>query len=87
MADKNLSVQRACAAVGLSRAAWYKTPQDRLVRDAEVIDALQGLAEKYPRRSFWKYHCNDGLVDTGPAVRPVPVEALASVNLNLSHLG
>lgn len=56
MAERNLSVQRACAAVGLSRAAWYKTPQDRLVRDAEVIDALQGLAEKYPRRGFWKYH-------------------------------
>ena len=55
MAEKNLSVQRACAAIGLSRAAWYKTPQDRLQRDAEVIDALQGLAEKYPRRGFWKY--------------------------------
>jgi putative transposase len=56
VAEKNLSVQRACAAVGLSRAAWYKEPQDRLERDAEVIDALQRLAEKHPRRSFWKYH-------------------------------
>jgi len=42
--------------VGLSRAAWYKEPQDRLERDAEVIDALQRLAEKHPRRGFWKYH-------------------------------
>ena len=49
MAEKNLSVQRACAAIGLSRAAWYKTPQDRLQRDAEVIDALQGLCQATPR--------------------------------------
>jgi len=55
VAERSLSVRRACAAVGLSRAAWYKTPQNRLERDAEVIDALQGLAEKQPRRGFWKY--------------------------------
>ena len=55
VAEEKLSVRRACAAVGLSRAAWYKEPLDRLVRDAEVIDALQDLAEKYPRRGFWKY--------------------------------
>ncbi len=55
MAEEKLPVSRACAAVGLSRAAWYEKPMDRLVRDAEVIDALQDLAEKYPRRGFWKY--------------------------------
>jgi putative transposase len=55
VAERKLSVSRACAAVGLSRAAWYKEPQDRLARDAEVIDALQDLAEKHPRRGFWKY--------------------------------
>jgi putative transposase len=55
VAEEKLTVSRACAAVGLSRAAWYRKPADHLVRDAEVIDALQGLAEKYPRRGFWKY--------------------------------
>lgn len=55
MAEQKLSVSRACAAVGLSRSAWYVQPQDRLKRDAEVIDALQELAEKHPRRGFWKY--------------------------------
>lgn len=55
MAEENLPVSRACAAVGLSRSAWYKEPRDRLARDAEVIDALQDLAEKHPRRGFWKY--------------------------------
>jgi len=55
VAAENLSVKRACAALKLSRSAWYKEPQDRLKRDAEVIDALQALAEKHPRRGFWKY--------------------------------
>ena len=55
MAEENLSVSRACAAVSLSRSAWYHEPQDRLERDREVIDALQELAEKHPRRGFWKY--------------------------------
>jgi putative transposase len=50
-----MSVSRACAAVGLSRSCWYREPQDRLERDREVIDALQELAEKHPRRGFWKY--------------------------------
>ncbi len=55
MAEENMSVSRACAAVGLSRSCWYREPQDRLERDRDVIDALQELAEKQPRRGFWKY--------------------------------
>ena len=55
MAVEGLSVKRSCAAIGMSRSSWYKKPQDPLVRDAEVIDALQDLAEKHPRRGFWKY--------------------------------
>lgn len=54
MAEKKLSVGRACAAVGLSRSAWYKTPQDKLVRDGDVIDALQDVVEKHRRWGFWK---------------------------------
>lgn len=38
-----MSVVKACAAVGLSRSAWYREPIDRLERDREVIDALQEL--------------------------------------------
>jgi len=48
-------VQRACRLVRLSRSAWYSRPVDRLKRDAEVIDALQELAEQKPRWGFWKY--------------------------------
>jgi putative transposase len=53
--EQKLSVSRSCSAVGMSRSAWYKEPLDRLERDGEVIDALQELAEKHPRRGFWKY--------------------------------
>jgi len=48
-----LSVVKACAAVGLSRSAWYRTPQDKLKLDREVIDALQALVEKKPRWGFY----------------------------------
>ena len=40
MAESGLSVRRSCEAVGLSRAAWYKPPGDRLKRDIEVITVL-----------------------------------------------
>jgi len=56
VAEGRLSAQRACRLAGLSRSAWYKKPDDRLERDAEVIDALQELVEKHPRWGFWKYH-------------------------------
>jgi putative transposase len=55
VAGEDLSVSRACVLAGLSRSAWYKEPRNRLEHDGEVIDALQKLAEKYPRRGFWKY--------------------------------
>lgn len=55
MAEGEVSVRRACTLVGLSRSAWYSEPEDRLKRDAEVIDALQELAKEKPRWGFWKY--------------------------------
>ena len=48
-----MSVQRSCLCIGLSRAAYYRSPvaQDR---DAEVIDAINSLLDKHPRWGFWK---------------------------------
>ena len=49
-----LSVQRACRIVRFSRAAYYRPVSSRLERDAEVIDALRRLVDRYPRIGFWK---------------------------------
>jgi len=54
VAEEQLSVRQACGAVGLSRSAWYRPPQDRLTRDREVIDALQAQVERHRRWGFWK---------------------------------
>ena len=54
MAECRLSIGRATRAVGLSRAAWYKPPLDRLGRDREVITALTGLLEVNARWGFWQ---------------------------------
>src|SRR6185437_13102410 len=45
-APHELSVQRACRAVRLSRAAYYRPPADRVTRDQAVIDALNGVVAK-----------------------------------------
>lgn len=50
-----LSITRSCDCVGLSRSAYYREPIDWMVRDAEVIDALNELVEAHPRWGFWKY--------------------------------
>ncbi len=59
MAEEKVSVRRACDLAGLSRSAWYNEPQDRMVRDRDVIDALEELTEKHRRWGFWK--CFDRL--------------------------
>lgn len=59
VAEKKLSARRACAAVGLSRAAYYRDLQSGVVRDRAVIDALNGVVEKNGRWGFWK--CYDRL--------------------------
>ena len=56
MREHRLSVRRACRAVGLSRAAWYRPPRSWLERDAALIEALQALVAQHPRRGFWKYY-------------------------------
>jgi putative transposase len=52
--EHQLSVRRACRVAGLARAAWYTPLVDPAVRDAAVIDALQGLVADHGRWGFWK---------------------------------
>lgn len=49
-----LSIRRACAAIGLSRAAWYRPLVDWLERDRPIAEALGALAERKPGLGFWK---------------------------------
>jgi putative transposase len=37
--DHGLPVRRACQAVRLSRAAYYRPPRSRLLRDTDVVTA------------------------------------------------
>lgn len=52
--EHHLPVVRACQVVRLARAAWYRPPRDRLVRDAAVIEVLTTLVERHGRWGFWK---------------------------------
>jgi putative transposase len=56
VSEHRLSVVQACRMMRLARAAWYRPPQDRLVVDAPVIDALTELVEREPRWGFWKLY-------------------------------
>jgi putative transposase len=49
-----MSIRKACASVGLSRAACYRPVVDWLERDRSVVEALSDLAEKKPGLGFWK---------------------------------
>jgi putative transposase len=54
-----LPVQRACRAVGLGRATYYRPGTDWARRDAPVIAALTTLVAAKSRWGFWK--CYDRL--------------------------
>jgi putative transposase len=54
VAEHEVSIGRACDAVGMSRASWYKRPQDRLERDKDVITALTTVTDEHRRWGFWK---------------------------------
>ena len=58
-AEHGLSVLRACRAVRLSRAAYYRPPPARILQDDAVIDALQAVVKSRSRWGFWK--CFDHL--------------------------
>ncbi|MGH8621210.1 MAG: IS3 family transposase [Burkholderiales bacterium] len=59
VAEHQLPVRRACQAVRLSRAAYYRPPRAALVRDAGVIEALTAVVATNGRWGFWK--CFDRL--------------------------
>jgi len=50
-----LSITRSCRCAGLSRSYFYKPLVNWAERDRQVIDALNALAEEFPRLGFWKY--------------------------------
>ncbi|MCY4612792.1 MAG: IS3 family transposase [Nitrospira sp.] len=54
-ATDGVSIQRSCRCVGLSRAAWYRTPAARVEADRAVLAVLQALVDRYPRWGLWKY--------------------------------
>ena len=43
-----LSIRRACQAIGLSRSAWYRPLVDWLERDRPIAEALHALAASKP---------------------------------------
>jgi putative transposase len=51
-----LSIQRACRAVNLSRAAYYRAAKDIAAGDEPVIEALNGIVARHARWGFWKCH-------------------------------
>lgn len=59
--EHGVPVRRACEAVRLSRAAYYRPPIEgaQLKRDQPVIDALQTTVSANTRWGFWK--CFDSL--------------------------
>jgi putative transposase len=52
--EHQLSIQRACRSVGLSRTACYQVPRDAAARDAGVICVLNEIVARRPRWGFWK---------------------------------
>ncbi len=52
--EHHVPVRRACQAVRLSRAAYYRPPASRLARDTEVVAALNDVVARHARWGFWK---------------------------------
>lgn len=59
MLEHDLPVQRACRAVGLWRATYYRPVVEWAQRDTPVIAALTAVVTTHPRWGFWK--CFDRL--------------------------
>jgi len=49
-----LSIRKACAALGVARSAWYRPRVDWFERDRPIAEALGALAEEKPGLGFWK---------------------------------
>jgi putative transposase len=52
--EHGMAVRRACQAVRLSRAAYYRPPRSRLGRDTDVVTALNDVVVRHSRWCFWK---------------------------------
>jgi putative transposase len=52
--EHGVPVRRACQAVRLSRAAYYRPPRSRLIQDADVVTALNKVVGRHSRWGFWK---------------------------------
>lgn len=52
--EHQLPVRRACQAVRLSRAAYYRPPRSRLAQDTDVVAALNDVVARHARWGFWK---------------------------------
>ena len=61
--EHGLSVRRACSAMRLARAAYYRPPEPRVLRDQPVIDALHAVVAESSKWGFWK--CFDRLRNLG----------------------
>jgi len=45
---------KACAALTLARATFYRQPKNWRKADAEVIDGINDMLRKSPQLGFWK---------------------------------
>jgi putative transposase len=52
--EHQVPVRRACQAVRLSGAAYYRPPRSRLDRDTPVVAALNEVVARHARWGFWK---------------------------------
>jgi len=52
--EHGVPVRRACQAVRLSRAAYYRPPRSRLGRDSDVVTALDDVVGRHSRWGFGK---------------------------------
>src|SRR2546430_21789 len=63
--EHGVAVRRACQAVRLSRAAYYRPPRSRLLRDSAGVTALNDVVGRHSRWRVWK--CFHRLrLDNGP---------------------
>jgi putative transposase len=85
VAEHNLSVRRACAAVGLSRTSYYRGDELDATRDEPVIEALNALVTEHHRWGFWK--CFDRLRNEGkPWNHKRVLRVYRKMRLNLPRL-
>jgi putative transposase len=61
--EHGVAVRRACQALRLSHAAYYRPPRSRLLWDSDVVAALNDVVGRHSRWGFWK--CFHGLRRAG----------------------